>query len=77
MLPESHSDFRKGKGCCGMVYVARHLFEKTRGHGDTLFTLLVDLRKAYASVPRQILWQVMEKSGTCSPMDTEHHQIPP
>ena len=54
---------KKGRGCCDMIFVARQLFEKTREHVDTLFTLFVDLWKASDSVPKQAFWQVLEKSG--------------
>ena len=63
ILPESQCGFRKGRGCCDMIFVARQLVEKAREHQDLLFTLFVDLRKAYDSVPRLALWQVLEKSG--------------
>ena len=43
--------------------MARQLLEKTREHQDALFTLFVDLRKAYDSVPREALWQVLDKCG--------------
>ena len=52
LLPESQSDFRKDRGCCDMIFVARQLMEKTREHGESVFMLFVDLRKAYDSVPR-------------------------
>ena len=32
-------------------------------HEDSLFTIFVDLRKAYDSVPREALWWVLEKCG--------------
>ena len=63
ILPESQCGFRKGRGCCDMIFVARQLVEKAREHQDLLFTLFVDLRKAYDSVPRLALWQVLKKSG--------------
>ena len=56
LLPESQSGFRKGTGYSDMVFVVRQLLEKTREHEDFLFTLFVDLRKAYDSIPRQALW---------------------
>ena len=43
--PESQSGFRKGRGCCDMIFVARQLLEKTREHQESLFTLFVDLRR--------------------------------
>ena len=63
VLPDSQCGFRKGRGCCDMIFVARQLLEKTREHHDSLFTLFVDLRKAYDSVPREALWQVLDKCG--------------
>ena len=62
-LPDSQCGFRKGRGCCDMLFVARQLLEKTREHHDTMFTLFVDLRKAYDSVPREALWKVLERCG--------------
>ena len=63
ILPESQSGFRKGRGCADMIFVARQLVEKAREHGESLYVLFVDLRKAYDSVPRQALWKVLEKYG--------------
>ena len=37
-----------------MIFVARRLLEKAREHEDDLFTLFVDLQKAYDSVPRKL-----------------------
>ena len=65
-LPESQSGFRRGRGCCDIIFVARPTLEKAREHPDSLFTLFVDLRKAYNSVPREALWQVLEKYGVPS-----------
>ena len=72
MLPESQGGFRKGRGCCDMIFITRQLMEKTRKHGDLLFTLFLDIKKAYDSAPRQSLWQVLERCG-CFPKDVEHH----
>ena len=47
ILPESQSGFRKGRGCADMIFVARQLAEKAREHGESLYVLFVDLRKAY------------------------------
>ncbi len=60
VLPESQCGFRKGRGCCDMVFVARQLTEKVKEHNDSMFVLLVHLRKAYDSVPREALWQVLD-----------------
>ena len=46
-----------------MIFVVRQLFEKAREHQESLFTLFVDLRKAYDSVPRDALWRVLGRCG--------------
>ena len=63
ILPDSQSGFRKGRGCLDMIFVARQLMEKAREHGDSLYVMFVDLKKAYDSVPREALWQVLQKCG--------------
>ena len=63
ILPESQCGFRRGHGCVDMVFAAQQLLEKTREHDDILFVLLVDLRKAYNSVPKPALWRVLKKCG--------------
>ena len=62
-LPESQCGFRKGRGCVDMIFVARQLIEKSVEHDTPLYVLLVDLRKAYDSIPRPALWRVLEKVG--------------
>ena len=56
-LPESQSGFRKGHGCADMIFVARQLVEKVREHGESLYVLFVDLRKALEKygVPEKML----------------------
>lgn len=63
VLPGLQCGFRKERGCCDMIFVACQLLEKAREHQDSLFTLFVDLRKAYNSVHREALWQVLERCG--------------
>ena len=63
ILPESQCGFRKGRGCTDMIFAARQLVEKCREHDDALFVLFVDLRKAYDSVPRSALLNVLERCG--------------
>ena len=55
MFPESQCGFRKGRGCTDMIFVARQL------HEDALFILFADLKKAYDTVPRSALWDVLER----------------
>ena len=69
-IDSGSKDVRKGRGCCDMIFVSRQLLEKTREHCDSLFTLFVDLRKAYDCMPREALWKVLERCG-------EHSQVIP
>ena len=46
-----------------MIFVARQLVEKTIEHNDELFVLFVDLKKAYDTIPRDALWNVLQKVG--------------
>ena len=75
VLAESQCGFRKGRGCSDMIFVARQLLEKSREHQSSLFTLFVDLKKAYDSVPRDALWQVLEKCGVPPKMLTIVKQL--
>ena len=45
-----------------MIFVARQL-EKTVEHSSELYILIVNLRKAYNSIPWSALWCVLEKVG--------------
>ena len=45
------------------IFTARQLFEKSREHDESLFALFADLHKAYDSVSREALWQVLKKYG--------------
>ena len=46
---------------CRHDFIARQLVEKVREHSKSLYVLFVDLRKVYDSVPRQALWNILEK----------------
>ena len=60
-LPESQCGFRKGRGCSDMLFVLRQLMEKSVEHRTKQFTIFVDLKKAYDSVPRAALWRALQK----------------
>ena len=63
VLPDSQCGFRSGRGCTDTVYCVRQLVEKAREHNTQVFMLFIDLRKAYDSIPRQALRQVLRKYG--------------
>ena len=47
--------------------------EKARAHGDSLFIMFVDLKKAYDSVLRNALWTVLAKCGVPSSIIRSFH----
>ena len=59
-LPESQCGFRKGRGCSDMVFTIRQLEEKSWEHRPRT---IVDLKKAYYSVPHVALWRALGKLG--------------
>ena len=42
-----------------MIFCARQIMEKARGHKNKVFILFIDVRKASDSVPHQALWLVL------------------
>jgi len=62
--------YRTGRMCCGMVFVARQLVEKAREHHDSLFTLFMDLRKAYDPGPREAYDSVPRETYDSGPRET-------
>ena len=62
-LPDSQCGFRKGRGCTDMTFVVKQLAEKAVEHRAKQFFIFVDLRKAYDSVSREALWEVLGKLG--------------
>ena len=63
LLAEAQAGFRRNRGCTDMIFVARLLFEKAREHGIELFACFFDLTKAYDTVNRNALWQLLLKYG--------------
>ena len=62
-FPESQCGFRKGRGCTDMIFTVRQLVEKSWEHTTKTFFTFIDLRKAYDSVPREVLWVALKKLG--------------
>ena len=63
LLPESQCGFRGGRGTVDMIFAARQLQEKCQKQYDDLFITFIDLTKAFNTVCRDGLWQIMEKFG--------------
>ena len=62
-LPESQCGFRRGRGCTDMIFMVRQLAEKAIEHQTKQYFVVVGLRKAHDSVPREELWTALKKLG--------------
>ena len=65
-IPESQCGFRSNRGTTDMVFVLRQLQEKCREQNKALFITFVDLTKAFDTVSREGLWQILIRLG-CPP----------
>ncbi len=63
-LHEAQCGFRGGKGTVDAMFVQRHLFGKAQVSSNVqLHLAFIDLAKAYDSINREALWQVLRTYG--------------
>ncbi|XP_043263006.1 uncharacterized protein LOC122403516 [Colletes gigas] len=64
MISENQAGFRRGRTTTDHIYVLNHIIGKmsTRRRGKAV-ALFVDLRAAFDTVGRRVLWEAMEKRG--------------
>ncbi|KAF7241799.1 Craniofacial development protein 2 [Varanus komodoensis] len=63
LLPEMQCGFRKECGTVDMIFAAQQLQEKCQEQNRELYTIFVDLTKAFDTVSRESLWHIMSKFG--------------
>ena len=68
LLPEEQSGFRPDRSTTGMAFVVHGLQEIGRKAGMSLFKYFIDGLKAYGTVDRTLLWQVLTRIGVPSQM---------
>ena len=61
LLPEEQCRFRPDRSTTDMMFVVRRLQEVRRKAGVSLFMCFIDLQKAYDTVDRTLLWQVLTR----------------
>ena len=66
VLPESQCRYRRGCSTIDMIFVARQLQEKCCEEHQDLYLSFVDLTKAFDTVNRDLLWNILHKFG-CPP----------
>ena len=55
--------FRKNMGTTEAVFMLRHLVDKAEQDDKPLYAAFVDFKKAYDSIPRDLLWKALMKIG--------------
>lgn len=80
-LPESQCGFRSDRGTIDMVFSVRQLQENCREQHQPLYMVFFDLTKAFDSVNRAALWNILLKLGcpqkfvnNLSPAATRWHE---
>ena len=63
ILPEEQCGFRPQRSTVDMMFVVRRLQELARKKDTPLYLCFIDLTKAYDSVDRTLLWNVLARFG--------------
>ena len=63
VLPEYQCGYRRGRSTIDMIFVARQLQEKCREQHQELYLAFVDMTKAFDTVNRDLLWNILRKFG--------------
>ena len=61
LLPEEQYGFRPNRSTTDMMFVVRRLQEIGRKAGVSLFMCFIDPQKAYDTVDRTFMWQVLTR----------------
>ena len=63
VAPESQYGCQPGRSTEDLIYMLRQLFEKAWEKNTTMYAILIDFHKAYDSVDRELLWEVLSRFG--------------
>ena len=63
VMPESQCGFQLGRSTIDMIFVARQLHVKCHEQHQDLYMAFVDLAKAFDTVNRDLLWNILCKFG--------------
>lgn len=62
-IPEAQCSFQPGRSTTDMMFAVRQLLEKCREQHQELHLVFVDLVKAFDSVNREVLWELLLRIG--------------
>jgi hypothetical protein len=62
-LPEAQAGFRKERGTDDHLFVLNMIMERAKANGQGLLLGFIDLKKAYDTVSRKLLWSKLREMG--------------
>ncbi|XP_014782439.1 uncharacterized protein LOC106877903 [Octopus bimaculoides] len=63
VFPESQCGFRRTSGTIDMIFCARQIQENSREQQKPVFFIFYDLEKAFDSIPREVMWDILHRYG--------------
>ena len=63
LVVEEQNGFRKGRSCMDCIFVTSQLIEKDREFNIPTYIAFIDFKKAFDSVDRDKLWNIMASKG--------------
>ena len=60
---EEQCGFRQCIGCMDQVFAVRQVYEKYLANGKDVFWVFMDLEKAYDTIDRHGMWQMLRVHG--------------
>ena len=62
-IGEEQSGVMQGRGCMDQVFAVRQVCEKYLANGKVVFWAFMDLEKAYDTIDRHGMWQMLREYG--------------
>lgn len=66
MLPEGQAGFRRGRSTIDNIYILNHISQMAKLKRKKLYAVFVDLKAAFDTVDREVLWEILIELGISS-----------